>query len=119
MNALQIKENRKRLKLTQDGLGKLLGVSKRTIINYENGEVIPESKSELLRQILLGTKVENKEQGNPAIDSIAVELGKSKVFQDVVLEIIRNEFPQKENDPKNRAVIEKLLKEVEKDKLVK
>lgn len=51
MNALDIKENRKKLKLTQEELAKLLGVSKRTVINYEKGEVIPETKSELLRKI--------------------------------------------------------------------
>ena len=44
MNALEIKEKRKKLGLTQDELAKKLGVSLKTISNYEKGEVIPESK---------------------------------------------------------------------------
>ncbi len=119
MNALEIKENRKRLKLTQEALGKLLGVSKRTIINYENGEVVPFSKGELLHQILLGDKKET-EQGNPAIDSMAKELGKSKAFRDIIKGIIIEAQQEKENDPDYRAVVEEFLKkEKEERKLLK
>ncbi len=46
-----IRQKRKKLGLTQDQLAKKLGVSKRTIINYEKGEKIPDSKSELLHSI--------------------------------------------------------------------
>tara|TARA_Y100001963_G_scaffold140507_1_gene207609 strand:- start:495 stop:1130 length:636 start_codon:yes stop_codon:yes gene_type:complete len=52
MTGDQIRINRKKLGLTQDQLAKKLGVSKRTIINYEKGETIPDSKSALLHQIL-------------------------------------------------------------------
>lgn len=51
MNALEIKENRKKLNLTQAELAKMVGVTTKTISNYENGEVIPESKKELLLSI--------------------------------------------------------------------
>lgn len=53
MNALEIKEHREKKGLTQEGLAKLIGVSKNTILNYEKGRVIPESKNELLEKILL------------------------------------------------------------------
>lgn len=56
MNALEIKTNRKKLGLNQDELAKRLGVSVKTISNYENGEVIPESKKELLHKILNETE---------------------------------------------------------------
>jgi transcriptional regulator with XRE-family HTH domain len=52
MNSLRIKELRKKLGLTQDDLAKKIGVSRKTIVNYENGEVIPETKRELLDNIL-------------------------------------------------------------------
>lgn len=61
MNGIEIKQKRKQLKLTQEELGKLLGVSKRTIINYEKGEIIPETKSELLHNILNGNSVKKIE----------------------------------------------------------
>jgi len=52
MNALEIKNRRRELGLTQADLAKKLGVSLKTVSNYENGEVIPESKKELLLNIL-------------------------------------------------------------------
>jgi DNA-binding XRE family transcriptional regulator len=85
MNALEIKENRKRLGLTQDALGKLLGVSKRTIINYESGDVVPVTKSKLLHQILLADKLEpnsvKKEDDDPYIDALTEKLFSSEKFK--------------------------------------
>lgn len=52
MNAIEIREKRKLLRLTQEELAKKLGVSLKTISNYEKGEVIPDSKKELLHNIL-------------------------------------------------------------------
>ena len=52
MNKLKIKEIRKKLQLTQNDLAKKLGVSRQTVVNYENGAIIPESKKELLYNIL-------------------------------------------------------------------
>ena len=48
MYNLNIKELRKKKGWSQDTLAKKLGVSRQTIVNYEKGEVIPESKKELL-----------------------------------------------------------------------
>lgn len=52
MNYLEIKENRKRLGLTQQELADLLGVSKNTIVNYEKGMKIPDSKIPILNKVL-------------------------------------------------------------------
>lgn len=52
MNELNIKELRKERGYSQAELAKKLGVSRQTIVNYEKGEVIPESKKELMYNIL-------------------------------------------------------------------
>lgn len=52
MRAEEIKKKRKELGLTQDELGKLIGVSKNTILNYEKGKVIPDSKITILDTVL-------------------------------------------------------------------
>ena len=48
MTGEELKLNRKKLKLSQEELGKKLGLSKNTIYNYENGGVIPKSKTSIL-----------------------------------------------------------------------
>lgn len=52
MKGEEIKEKRKILKLSQEDLADLIGVTKRTVINYENGEVIPDSKKNILQKVL-------------------------------------------------------------------
>jgi len=58
MNALEIKMKRKQMGLKQAELAQKLGVSVKTVSNYENGEVIPLSKKALLREILSNNTVE-------------------------------------------------------------
>lgn len=52
MNAKEIKENRKKLGLTQKELANLVGVSTQTINGYENGKEIPSTKHQILDKIL-------------------------------------------------------------------
>lgn len=52
INALKLKEYRKKHNITQLELAELLGVSFRTVQNYEAGGKIPQSKHEMLRRIL-------------------------------------------------------------------
>lgn len=52
MNAKKLKELRKVVGLTQDQLAEMIGVTRKTIINYENGGVIPDSKVTLLEMVL-------------------------------------------------------------------
>jgi len=49
---LDIKKIRKDLKLSQEEFAKLIGVTRQTIVNYENGGVIPESKIDFISQLL-------------------------------------------------------------------
>lgn len=51
MNAKKIKEARKALGLSQQQLAEKLGVTRNTIINYEKGGVIPDSKIVLLKNL--------------------------------------------------------------------
>lgn len=51
MNAIQILELRKSLNLNQEEFGKLIGVSKNTVYNWENGSKIPESKITILNRV--------------------------------------------------------------------
>lgn len=117
MTALELKENRKRLKLTQEELAKEVGVDRRTIINYEQGEVIPESKVKLLHILFFGNKEDESE--TLLIDTMAKELLKSKVFVEGIKELFKSELPEKENDPENRAELENLLAEIKKERLLK
>lgn len=64
MNNLKIREIRKKLQLTQTDLAKKLGVSRQTVVNYENGAIIPESKRDLLYSIL---QINNNEVNEPEL----------------------------------------------------
>jgi transcriptional regulator with XRE-family HTH domain len=77
MNALEIKEGRKKLGFTQAELAKKLGVSVKTISNYENGEVIPESKMDLLHSIL----------SNNTLNETATEYHNPNVFREKLIEL--------------------------------
>jgi DNA-binding XRE family transcriptional regulator len=52
MNKEDVLKIRKSLKLTQEEFGQLIGVDKRTIMNYEKGKVIPRNKIGLFKLIL-------------------------------------------------------------------
>jgi transcriptional regulator with XRE-family HTH domain len=52
MKAIEIKEKRKKLGLTQKEFAKLVGVSTQTINGYENGKEIPSTKHQILDKIL-------------------------------------------------------------------
>lgn len=51
MNAIQVLEIRKSLNLNQEEFGKLIGVSKNTVYNWESGSKIPESKITILNSV--------------------------------------------------------------------
>lgn len=51
MKAEDLKKIRQNLNLTQEELAKLIGVSKNTIYNYENGHKIPASKILIFEQL--------------------------------------------------------------------
>ena len=63
MSKIDVKEIRKRLGLTQIELGEMIGVSRNTIANYENGGVIPESKRSILISLRNRDAIVDKVQG--------------------------------------------------------
>lgn len=54
MNDIDVKKIRKNLNISQDKLAEMIGVSLRTIQNYEMGGVIPKSKHAILHSIETG-----------------------------------------------------------------
>lgn len=61
MSAIDIFKIREDLKLTQQEFGELIGVDRRTVINYEQGKKIPTSKIKLLELLLKNGSVSQKE----------------------------------------------------------
>lgn len=55
ISGLKIRERRNELGITQEELGRKIGVSRNTINNYEKGNIIPDSKQEILNKILFGS----------------------------------------------------------------
>lgn len=64
MNALEIKEKRKKLGLTQKELANKLGVSVQTVNGYENGKEIPATKYQILDIILNKTDINYSNEPN-------------------------------------------------------
>jgi len=56
MNGLDIIKIREELGVTQKEFAELIGVDRRTVINYEQGKIIPESKKKLLELLLKGKR---------------------------------------------------------------
>lgn len=80
MNDIYIKEIRQKLNISQRKLAEMIGVSEKTVQNWEYGKTIPMSKHEILRSLLLNTNVEkryaggeSKENGNliPFYDNVS------------------------------------------------
>lgn len=63
MNDLDIKEIRRKLSVSQEKLAEMVGVSTRTIQNWESGTKIPTSKHAILRSFVLGEKIETQYAG--------------------------------------------------------
>jgi DNA-binding transcriptional regulator YiaG len=82
MNALDVKKIREELYLTQQKFAKEIGVDRRTVANWEQGKLIPESKIKLLKLISLGNSaemvssspIEKNEVRNQTIDHLNREI---------------------------------------------
>mgnify|MGYP000861551173 CR=1 FL=1 len=92
MNDLEIKKVRKKLKMSQAELARLLGVSLRTIQNWEAGENIPSTKHEILRGFINQEETfrEMQARGIPLID-VGV-MGGFKNVEMQVLELDNEKF---------------------------
>lgn len=64
MDSVEIKNLRKDLGMTLVEFAELIGVTKRTVINYEQGKVIPASKDKLLQFI---SDTQNKKKDTPKV----------------------------------------------------
>lgn len=70
MDSLEVKNNRKKYNLTQGQLAKMIGVSKKTIANYEAGETIPNTKRVILHRVFDELKQNKQEtEQNDSISS--------------------------------------------------
>ena len=97
MNGIELKENRIKHGLTQEKLAELIGVSKRTVINYEHGEVIPATKSEILHRVFEmneGVKPTNEEVKDDEFTALIIDkLFKSDIFKEKLLDYIKDNAP--------------------------
>ena len=101
MNALEIKRKRRELGLTQEDLSKKLGVSLKTISNYENGEVIPDTKQALLLEIL---------SNNTVNDPAETYVKKANINFEEKRKLITEEIKQLEEVIKHKLEIIDLLR---------
>ncbi|MGG6230943.1 helix-turn-helix domain-containing protein [Tenacibaculum sp. SDUM215027] len=82
MNGSDLKVLRKKLGLSQEELGELVGLSKNTIYNYENSGVVPKSKIPIFKKIFK----ENNVDSNSELRSIS-----EKEALDVIEKILLHE----------------------------
>ena len=57
MDGTSLKAKRKEKGWTQSKLASLIGVSKNTVVNYEKGKTIPDSKKEILKSVFVSKEV--------------------------------------------------------------
>lgn len=91
MNAIELKEKRLKLGISQKLLAQLVGVSTQTINGYENGKKIPVTKYQILEQTL-NNKSNIEYQQKYKIDPILI--------QDILIEAKPRVIPQKACDLK-------------------
>jgi DNA-binding XRE family transcriptional regulator len=84
--AMNIKELRKRLGLSQSELASMIGVHLRTIQNYENGKVIPKVKHEIL------SKIESGYQGREDEKDIRLRFIEYRLEIDGQIQALREEL---------------------------
>lgn len=88
MNNLELKNRRKEIGLTQQELADLLGVSKNTIVNYEKGLKIPESKIPLLIKTLYENNNIYKDEKVNIVNEPQEEYQKITGFDKKIIETI-------------------------------
>ena len=76
--AQRLKEFRTQAGLSQEKLSAALGISKRTVINYENGETLPSSEKLPLIAKYLGVSVEHLISEEEEFVALAYEQGGSR-----------------------------------------
>lgn len=114
MNAKEIKELRKSLNLSQEEFANLIGVSKNTVYNYENGSKIPASKITILLQL------KNNKTNIPKEKTLIFETGFDKKIAETRTQIekVKQEIAVWEEKikekPNNKEEYEKYIANYEK-----
>jgi transcriptional regulator with XRE-family HTH domain len=109
MNGVELKENRLKYGLTQEKLGELLGVSRNTIINYENGDVIPTTKSQILSTIFSNDKKEELKpiSKDDELTSLIIDkLFKSDKFKGMLEDFIKEKLPAYDSEELQKTIID-------------
>lgn len=70
INPTQIKQFRQRNRVSQAKLAEMLGVSRRTIQNYEEGRTIPKARSRQLNNLLVDSDDQNYEEIRAEVDKL-------------------------------------------------
>lgn len=83
MNDLDIIRIRKDLGLTQEKFAQRLGIGRRTIINYEQGGKIPESKQKLIKMVLDGYTPPGNERVSKEIAAEKIEVSKEDKMREI------------------------------------
>ena len=65
MNKIDLRKERKKLKLTQVQLADMLGVTRETIVNYERGHTIPKARLKMLESLLEKGNIAHFSEPNP------------------------------------------------------
>ncbi len=118
--AADIKEFRKKHNLTQEKLAEMIGVSWRTIQNYESGYTIPKSKNALLRVVFdefnksksneaLNNKEWNEDLAHKIIEALYLHLDNLRKYENFV--IWENSIRA---DERNKIAKEELKKRLDK-----
>lgn len=116
MNELEVKEIREKMGFSQERFAKILGVTARTIQNWESGGVIPQPKQEMLHEITLnpqsyfGSEQQNVNGNNIAGGNVTVH----QTDTDKLLELLSSKeislTKAQEHIDKLLAIIERLTK---------
>lgn len=93
MNGKTLRERRKELGWTQDFLAKKAGISRKTINNYENGSVIPESKVTLINMLFENGNLSDVRQVTSTMDDSAEMILYDE--RDENIEVLENNFGNK------------------------
>lgn len=97
MTSLELKNKRLKYGLTQQDLAEKMGVSPRTIINYEQGGVIPKSKSSLFEMVFNDLE-RNISRSNDKYSPEVTELKVNEPYEMIALENNNaNQFLKLEN----------------------
>lgn len=106
MNNIDITKIRKDLNMSQQAFAELLGVDRRTIINYEQGRSIPESKKKML-QMIVNNEIQLSESAESTSES--QKENEKKLLQEIEALRAENKKLIARNEKLLEALVEKKI----------